>query len=95
MNMIRELCPNIPEGNTTSSIYALGIEGSANKVAVGIIFFNHITGEYETVANIRKTYITPAGQGFLPRYVTLSLIFECCIVNLFLFVILLLFTNYP
>lgn len=65
--MLRELCPNIPDECISKPIYALGIEGSANKVAVGIIYFNSTTQEYETIANIRKTYITPAGQGFLPR----------------------------
>ncbi|KAK9809867.1 hypothetical protein WJX72_000655 [[Myrmecia] bisecta] len=43
-------------------MFALGIEGSANKVGVGIV------GEDGTIlANPRHTYITPPGQGFLPR----------------------------
>lgn len=43
-------------------IIALGIEGSANKIAVGIV------DEVGTIlANQRQTYITPAGTGFLPR----------------------------
>ncbi len=46
---------------------ALGIEGSANKVGVGIIRYCPETQTYITAANVRKTYITPAGQGFLPR----------------------------
>jgi N6-L-threonylcarbamoyladenine synthase len=46
---------------------ALGIEGSANKVGVGIILYNGSTGAYEILSNPRKTYITPAGSGFLPR----------------------------
>lgn len=41
---------------------ALGIEGSANKIAVGVV---DSTGA--VLSNIRKTYITPAGTGFLPR----------------------------
>ena len=48
-------------------IYAMGIEGSANKVAVGLVKYVEETGEYEIVANPRKTYIAPAGEGFLPR----------------------------
>ena len=44
-----------------SPMYALGIEGSANKVGVGIIKYSEETGEYETIANPRKTYIAPAG----------------------------------
>lgn len=46
---------------------ALGIEGSANKVGVGIIVYSGSTGAYEILSNPRKTYITPAGSGFLPR----------------------------
>ncbi len=44
---------------------ALGIEGSANKIGVGIV---HWDGkEYKILSNPRKTYITPPGTGFLPR----------------------------
>lgn len=39
---------------------ALGLEGSANKLGVGILMDNQI------VSNIRDTYITPPGTGFLP-----------------------------
>lgn len=54
-------------------IIALGIEGSANKVGVGIIRYNGGGGKFgdggafETLSNPRKTYITPPGQGFLPK----------------------------
>ncbi|TMW63416.1 hypothetical protein Poli38472_002357 [Pythium oligandrum] len=47
-------------------VIALGIEGSANKLGVGIIRYKQ-DGETEILANPRKTYITPPGQGFLPR----------------------------
>ncbi|TPX69145.1 hypothetical protein SpCBS45565_g02630 [Spizellomyces sp. 'palustris'] len=41
-------------------------EGSANKIGVGII--KHTPdGKVEVLANVRHTYITPPGQGFLPR----------------------------
>lgn len=39
---------------------ALGLEGSANKLGVGILKGNEI------LSNIRDTYITPPGTGFLP-----------------------------
>lgn len=42
-------------------VCSLGIEGSANKVGVGII------RDGEVLANVRKTYITPPGEGFQPR----------------------------
>jgi N6-L-threonylcarbamoyladenine synthase len=46
---------------------SLGLEGSANKIGVGIIRYTSDT-DYEILANIRETYITPAGTGFLPRF---------------------------
>ncbi|KAF1324588.1 O-sialoglycoprotein endopeptidase, partial [Globisporangium splendens] len=47
-------------------VIAMGIEGSANKLAVGIIRYRE-DGETDILSNPRKTYITPPGQGFLPR----------------------------
>jgi N6-L-threonylcarbamoyladenine synthase len=44
---------------------AIGFEGSANKIGIGII--SHEEGEVKVLANLRKTYITPPGQGFLPK----------------------------
>lgn len=41
---------------------ALGIEGSANKIAVGVV-----CDDGRILSNVRKTYITPPGTGFLPR----------------------------
>lgn len=43
-------------------ILALGIEGSANKIGVGIV-----TNTGEILSNPRKTYITPIGEGFKPK----------------------------
>ena len=42
-------------------VIALGFEGSANKIGVGII------KDGEVLANVRKTYVTPPGTGFLPK----------------------------
>ncbi|EDX10707.1 probable tRNA N6-adenosine threonylcarbamoyltransferase [Drosophila simulans] len=42
-------------------VCALGIEGSANKIGIGII------RDGKVLANVRKTYITPPGEGFLPK----------------------------
>eukprot|EP00759_Apiculatamorpha_spiralis_P010837 PhF_6_TR17839/c0_g1_i1/m.26834/K01409/KAE1, tsaD, QRI7; N6-L-threonylcarbamoyladenine synthase len=42
--------------------YALGIEGSANKIGIGIV-----APDGTILANVRKTYVTPPGTGFLPR----------------------------
>ncbi|XP_020588128.1 probable tRNA N6-adenosine threonylcarbamoyltransferase [Phalaenopsis equestris] len=41
---------------------AIGFEGSANKIGVGIV-----TLDGSILANPRHTYITPPGHGFLPR----------------------------
>jgi len=47
---------------------SLGIEGSANKIGVGIIQHPEKKGSRAVVlANIRHTHITPPGEGFLPR----------------------------
>eukprot|EP00158_Paraphelidium_tribonemae_P003100 Partr_v1_DN25887_c0_g1_i2_m3014 putative O-sialoglycoprotein endopeptidase len=40
---------------------SIGLEGSANKLGVGIVQDGQI------IANERRTYITPPGHGFLPR----------------------------
>jgi len=45
---------------------ALGLEGSANKLGAGIIR-HELDGSSTVLSNIRHTYITPPGEGFLPR----------------------------
>lgn len=42
-------------------VTAIGFEGSANKLGVGII------RDGKVLSNVRKTYITPPGEGFLPK----------------------------
>jgi len=49
-----------------SSVVAMGIEGSANKVGVGIVRYDGETGAYEILANPRKTFVSPPGTGFRP-----------------------------
>lgn len=46
-------------------MYALGIEGSANKIGIGILKRENNTSI--PIANVRKTYVTPPGSGFLPK----------------------------
>jgi tRNA A37 threonylcarbamoyltransferase TsaD len=48
-------------GPTVDDI-VLGIESSANKVAVGIL-----RGDGEILANVRRTFISPPGTGFMPK----------------------------
>lgn len=38
-------------------VIAIGFEGSANKIGVGIV------RDGEVIANVRRTYITPPGEG--------------------------------
>jgi N6-L-threonylcarbamoyladenine synthase len=45
-----------------SKIISLGIEGSANKISVGIV-----DNEGIIYANPRYTFITPPGTGFMPK----------------------------
>ncbi|AOW02364.1 putative tRNA threonylcarbamoyladenosine biosynthesis protein KAE1 [Yarrowia lipolytica] len=52
---------------------SLGLEGSANKLGVGVIKHTVTDANAENgfstdiLSNIRDTYITPPGEGFLPR----------------------------
>jgi N6-L-threonylcarbamoyladenine synthase len=45
---------------------AIGLEGSANKLGVGIILHSK-PGDTQILSNIRHTYVSPPGQGFLPK----------------------------
>ncbi|GAA5822065.1 hypothetical protein JCM11251_004845 [Rhodosporidiobolus azoricus] len=69
-------CPLAPPAKP---LLALGLEGSANKLGVGLILHSppsssspaspSATGDPGTVSilsNIRHTYVTPPGEGFLP-----------------------------
>ncbi|CAF9911676.1 MAG: putative tRNA threonylcarbamoyladenosine biosynthesis protein kae1 [Heterodermia speciosa] len=46
---------------------ALGLEGSANKLGVGLILHPPKGGPAQILANIRHTFISPPGEGFLPK----------------------------
>lgn len=43
-------------------VLSLGFEGSANKIGVGIC------RDGEVLANVRRTYITPPGEGMLRHH---------------------------
>ena len=63
---------NLPPTLQLDEVIALGIEGSANKIGVGVVRYQRQPAgsnreEYQILSNPRKTYITPAGQGFLPK----------------------------
>ncbi|KAL4818253.1 tRNA N6-adenosine threonylcarbamoyltransferase [Aspergillus spinulosporus] len=46
---------------------AIGLEGSANKLGVGIMLHPKDGGTPQVLANIRHTYVSPPGEGFLPK----------------------------
>ncbi|KAL1992903.1 hypothetical protein VTN49DRAFT_3659 [Thermomyces lanuginosus] len=45
----------------------IGLEGSANKLGVGIMLHPDDGGPAQVLANIRHTYNPPPGEGFLPK----------------------------
>ena len=51
------------------TMIALGLEGSANKLGIGLILHpdDGKEGPAEILANIRHTFVSPPGQGFLPK----------------------------
>jgi N6-L-threonylcarbamoyladenine synthase len=46
---------------------AIGLEGSANKLGVGVMLHPNDGSPAEVLSNIRHTYVSPPGEGFLPR----------------------------
>lgn len=48
-------------------LIALGCEGSANKLGVGVIAHDPTTGAATVLSNIRDTFVSPPGTGFLPK----------------------------
>ena len=50
---------------STHALLALGLEGSANKLGCGVV--RHApNGTVDILSNVRHTFITPPGEGFLP-----------------------------
>ncbi|KAK7954492.1 glycoprotein endopeptidase KAE1 [Apiospora saccharicola] len=44
-------------------LYALGCEGSANKLGIGVISHDPETNKTKILSNIRHTFVSPAGDG--------------------------------
>jgi N6-L-threonylcarbamoyladenine synthase len=55
------------DNRTDGPLIALGCEGSANKLGIGIIAHDPVTGKSSILANIRHTFVSPPGTGFLPK----------------------------
>lgn len=45
-----------------SKVFIMGFEGSANKLGIGVV-----RGDGEILSNVRVTYVSPPGFGFLPK----------------------------
>jgi N6-L-threonylcarbamoyladenine synthase len=59
--------PKDSKPNKYGKIVVVGMEGSANKVGVGIVEYDATANTYQILSNPRKTYISPPGHGFLPK----------------------------
>merc|ERR1712093_134871 len=46
---------------------AIGLEGSANKLGVGVISHPPNGEPAQILSNIRHTFVSPPGEGFLPK----------------------------
>lgn len=58
---------NCPKKILKTMVIAIGFEGSANKLGIGIV------KDGEVLVNVRRTYITPPGEGKNTRITSLSL----------------------
>lgn len=62
-NSYSPLSPSYPR----KKMIALGLEGSANKIGIGLISHPSPNADPIVLANLRHTYVSPPGQGFLPK----------------------------
>ncbi|KAK9775579.1 putative N(6)-L-threonylcarbamoyladenine synthase [Seiridium cardinale] len=52
---------------STGLLYALGLEGSANKLAIGVLSHDPSSNMTTILSNVRHTFVSPPGTGFLPK----------------------------
>lgn len=50
-----------------ATMIAIGLEGSANKLGVGVILHPDDGSTPQVLSNVRHTYVSPPGEGFLPK----------------------------
>ncbi|PFH59095.1 hypothetical protein XA68_12810 [Ophiocordyceps unilateralis] len=48
-------------------IIAIGLEGSANKLGIGVVSHGATSDEARILSNLRRTFVPPPGTGFLPK----------------------------
>jgi hypothetical protein len=53
--------------SVTTAMIAIGLEGSANKIGIGIVSHPSPNKPPLILANLRHTYNAPPGEGFLPK----------------------------
>jgi tRNA A37 threonylcarbamoyltransferase TsaD len=63
----RTLPPTHQNTTTITTMIAIGLEGSANKIGVGVISHPAPGKPPIILANLRHTYVSPPGTGFLPK----------------------------
>jgi hypothetical protein len=55
------------DNSITATMIAIGLEGSANKIGIGVISHPGSNKTPIILSNLRHTYISPPGEGFLPK----------------------------
>jgi len=55
------------KNQTTATMIAIGLEGSANKIGIGVVSHPAPNKPPLILANLRHTYNAPPGEGFLPK----------------------------
>ena len=55
------------DNQVLTRMIALGLEGSANKLGVGIIRHFSEASSAQVLSNVRHTFVSPPGEGFLPK----------------------------
>jgi N6-L-threonylcarbamoyladenine synthase len=57
----------LPDVCILMTMIAIGLEGSANKLGVGVMQHPDDGSPAEVLSNIRHTFVSPPGEGFLPK----------------------------
>ncbi|KAF7520775.1 hypothetical protein G7054_g12676 [Neopestalotiopsis clavispora] len=56
-----------PPPPPSGPLYALGLEGSANKLGIGVLSHDPVKNTTTILSNARHTFNSPPGTGFLPK----------------------------
>ncbi|KAH6655055.1 glycoprotein endopeptidase KAE1 [Truncatella angustata] len=61
------MSPKPRRTTATGPLYALGLEGSANKLGIGVLSHDPVANTTTILSNVRHTFVSPPGTGFLPK----------------------------